>query len=276
MSALRVAALRAGGIGLRWTRARLVARGCLAEPAVGSPPRYHWQARRGEASRGADRAMLDDTSLVAEPHSLGRSRARPSSAPLLRRSASPSAGGALSAPWTSSARNRVSAWDTALARAALGVNTVDSSCPLTQRAARLLAHGRRSNTKHSYCGKWRSFVEFCTVTLQQLYLQRPRRPLPASPRTVLLYIAHLSEEGLVSESSLNPYMAAINQAHEDRGWARPALGHYFRLARAGWRALEGAERDAQGSRSTRMPVPALPSSFITRPRSALEGVAIVL
>jgi hypothetical protein len=51
-------------------------------------------------------------------------------------------------------------------------------------------------------------------------------------------------------------MAAINQAHEDRGLPRPALGHYFRLARAGWRALEGEERDAQGSRSTRMPVPA--------------------
>jgi hypothetical protein len=72
----------------------------------------------------------------------------------------------------------------------------------------------------------------------------------------LLYIAHLSTEGLVSESSLNPYMAAINQAHEDRGFDRPALGHYFRLARAGWRTLEGAERDAEGSRSTRMPVPA--------------------
>ena len=59
-----------------------------------------------------------------------------------------------------------------------------------------------------------------------------------------------------SESSLNPYMAVIKQAREDRGWARPALGHYFRLVRAGWRVLEGAERDAQGSRSTRMPVPA--------------------
>jgi hypothetical protein len=35
-----------------------------------------------------------------------------------------------------------------------------------------------------------------------------------------------------SESSLNPYMAVINQDREDRGWARPALGHYFRLARA--------------------------------------------
>ena len=222
-------------------------RGRLAEPAVGSPPRYHWQARHGEASQGADRAMLDDTSLVAELNILGRSRSQPSATPLLRRSASPSAGGPLSAPWTSSAHSRVSAWDAALARAVLGVNTVDSSCPLTQRAARLLAHGRRSSTKHSYCSKWFRFVEFCTVTLRQLYLQRPRRPLPASPRTVLLYIAHLSEEGLVSESSLNPYTAAINQAHEDRGWARPALGHYFRLARAGWRALEGAERDGAGS-----------------------------
>ena len=97
------------------------------------------------------------------------------------------------------------------ARAALGVSTVDSSCPLTQLAARLLAHGRRSSTKHSYCGKWRRFVEFYTDTLPQLYLQRPRRPLPASSRTVFLYLAHLSDEGLVSESSLNPYMAAINQ-----------------------------------------------------------------
>jgi hypothetical protein len=176
MSALCVEALRAGGIGLRWTRARLAARGRLAEPAVGSPPRYHWQARRGEASRGADRALLDNTSLLARPPGLGRSRARPSAAPLFRRSAPPSAGGALSAPWPSSARSRVSAWDIALARAALGVNTVDSSCPLTQRAARLLAHGRRSSTKHSYCGKWRRFVEFCTVTLPQLYFQRPRRP----------------------------------------------------------------------------------------------------
>ena len=99
-------------------------------------------------------------------------------------------------------------------------------------------------------------MDFCTVTLPQLYGQHARSPLPAAPRTVLLYIAHLSTEGLVSESSLNPYMAAINQAHEDRGYDRPALGHYFRLARAGWRTLEGAERDADGSRSTRMPVPA--------------------
>jgi hypothetical protein len=51
-------------------------------------------------------------------------------------------------------------------------------------------------------------------------------------------------------------MTAINQAHEDRGYDHPALGHYFRLDRAGWRELEGVERDDEGSRSTRMPVPA--------------------
>jgi hypothetical protein len=127
---------------------------------------------------------------------------------------------------------------------------------LTRRAAHLLAHGRRTSTKKSYCGKWQRFVDFCTVTLPHLYGQPPRSPLPAASRTVLLYIAHLSNEGLVSESSLNPYMAAINQAHEDRGYDRPALGHYFRLARAGWRELEGVECEAEGSRSTRMPVPA--------------------
>jgi hypothetical protein len=193
---------------------------------------------------------------VAESPGLRRSSARSSSSPLLRRPASPSPGGTFSAPGSSSLRCRLSRADSDLARAALGVNTRISSCPLIRHAAKLLAHGRRTSRKISYCGKWQRFVDFCTVTLPQFYGQPARSPLPAEPRTVLLYIAHLSTEGLVSESSLNPYMAAINQSHEDLGYNRPALGHYFRLARAGWRTLEGAASDAEGSRSTRMPVPA--------------------
>ena len=68
-----------------------------------------------------------------------------------------------------------------------------------------------------------------------------------------------------AESSLNPYMAVVAGLARllviifvlrAPAGVRPALGHYFRLVRAGWRVLEGAERDAQGSRSTRMPVPA--------------------
>jgi hypothetical protein len=147
------------------------------------------------------------------------------------------------------------AWDSALACEALGVTAFDSSCPLTWLVAHLLAYGLHSSTKQSYTSKWQHFVHFCTVTLPELYVQCPRRFLPASQHTVLLSMEHLINGGLVSESSLNPYKAAINQAQEDLGLAHPALGHSFRLARAGWCELEGVERDTKGSCSTRMSVP---------------------
>ena len=127
---------------------------------------------------------------------------------------------------------------------------------MTHRAVELLSRGRRQSTQKSYCGKWQRFVDFCTRTLPEVYGKSARSFLPAHPRTVLLYVAHLSQEGLVAETSLNPYMAAINQAHEDTNLARPALGHHFRLARAGWRDIEGAERDEHGDRVCRTPVPA--------------------
>jgi hypothetical protein len=49
--------------------------------------------------------------------------------------------------------------------------------------------------------------------------------------TVLLYLSHLSQEGEVREGSLNPYLAAVNQMHQDAGFRRPALGHYVDLLR---------------------------------------------
>ena len=127
---------------------------------------------------------------------------------------------------------------------------------MIDRARLLLSRGRRTSTKVSYAGKWQRFVDFCSTILPQVYGQKARAALPAAPRTVLLYMAHLSAEGSVSEKSLNPYLAAINQAHEDLGLPRPALGHGFRLLRAGFREVEGEERDAEADRSVRMPVPA--------------------
>jgi hypothetical protein len=97
MPALRIEALRAGGIGFRWTRARLAARGRVAESVLGSPPRYHWQTRHGEASRCAHRALLDVADVVAEPGGAGRSPAGPSAPHFLSRPASSSARGALAA-----------------------------------------------------------------------------------------------------------------------------------------------------------------------------------
>jgi hypothetical protein len=163
----------------------------LAESSLDSPPRYHWQARCRAASGCADRALLDDTQVFV-------------SAQLLLRA------------------------DSDLARAALGVNALARSCPLTRCAAHLLAHGRRTSTKKSYCGKWQRFVDFCTVTFPHLYGQPPRSPLPAglalSSSTLRTSAMTASCPRARSTRTWRP----STKRNEDRGYDRPALGHYFR------------------------------------------------
>jgi hypothetical protein len=70
--------------------------------------------------------------------------------------------------------------------------------------------------------------------------------------TVLLYLSHLSQEGEVREGSLNPYLAAVNQVHQDAGFRRPALGHYVDLLRKGFANVEAQETS---SAPARMPLP---------------------
>jgi len=148
-------------------------------------------------------------------------------------------------------RRRVEAWDAALIRAALG-KIPKNEAPGLAQAARLLTLGRRTNTKTSYASKWQRFVDFCTTTQLEQGC-KPLAYLPASERTGLRYLGFLSDEGLVHETLLNPYLAAINQAHEDIGLPRPALGHYLNLLRKGFAAQEG---DLNPNACTRMPVPA--------------------
>ena len=122
-------------------------------------------------------------------------------------------------------------------------------------AADLLSRGRRPSTKKSYAGKWRRFVRFCTNILPQVYGVRARKYLPATERTVLMYLCHLRAEGLVHECSLNPYLAAINQAHEDLGLPRPAVGHWTALLRRGFKDAEGEDFNEDIERTIRAPVP---------------------
>ena len=70
--------------------------------------------------------------------------------------------------------------------------------------------------------------------------------------TVLLYLSHLSQEGEVREGSLNPYLASINQMHQDSGYRRPALGHYVDLLRKGFANVEAQDTV---SAPVRMPLP---------------------
>ena len=124
--------------------------------------------------------------------------------------------------------------------------------PLQRHAERLLWAGRRESTKVSYSGKWMRFVNFCTLTLPSEYGMQPRKTLPASMSTVLLYLSHLSQEGEVREGSLNPYLAAVNQMHQDAGFRRPALGHYVDLLRKGFANVEAQETS---SAPVHMPLP---------------------
>ena len=125
---------------------------------------------------------------------------------------------------------------------------------LGARLGSLLAHGRRLSTKVSYDGKQRRFQSFCKDVLPQEYSLRPRSWMPASEKTVMMYLAHLSREGKVAEQSLQPYLSAINQMHQDAGFPRPAVGHFIRLLRKGYVALEATNNGQPAA--NRVPVPA--------------------
>ena len=55
------------------------------------------------------------------------------------------------------------------------------------------------------------------------------------------------------EGSLNPYLAAINQTHEDYGLPKPAASHFTKLTRKGCAAVEA---EAGYRATSRVPVPA--------------------
>jgi len=154
-----------------------------------------------------------------------------------------------------------------LRRAALG----STQGLLADHAATLLLHGRRQRTRDSYSEKWRRFVQFCTDVLPG-YGMRARRPLPASARTILLYLSFLSDEGRVHEGSLNPYLAAVNQMHEDSGLEKPGTTHFVRLARRGFAAIEaeGGYRPA-----ARVPVPAPVMLEILRLGLKTEDISVL-
>ncbi len=86
-------------------------------------------------------------------------------------------------------------------------------------------------------------MDFCTITLPSECGMHPRQALPVSMSTVLFYLSHLSQEGEVREGSLNPYLAAVNQMHQDAGFRRPALGDYVDLLRKGFSNVEAQVRD---------------------------------
>lgn len=98
----------------------------------------------------------------------------------------------------------------------------------------------------SYNSKFRSFLAFC----QEQGLQ----PVPASARTLMLYVAWLHKRGTVAPKSYKQYLAVINTVHADMGLSRPGLAAPLLNG-----LIKSAKRSAVASgdvKSHRAPIPA--------------------
>ncbi|KAL1504118.1 hypothetical protein AB1Y20_010528 [Prymnesium parvum] len=113
-----------------------------------------------------------------------------------------------------------------------------------ETAVRLAATALESSTARSYGRHWLAFCEWCAA--------HDLDPMPATQRMVFAYIGFLAEKGTVAADSLQPYLSAINSAHADCGYDRPALGHLIARARQGMRRAQALA----ATRDTRVPLPA--------------------
>ena len=113
-----------------------------------------------------------------------------------------------------------------------------------QTAHKLLCSALRGSTKYAYARHWWSFAQWCA--------RNGCEALPASTEVVLAYIGSLYETKTIKAPSLQPYLTAINAAHADEGFPRPAVGHLIRRARQGFARLN----TATSPRDSRIPLPA--------------------
>ncbi|KAK3276403.1 hypothetical protein CYMTET_15514 [Cymbomonas tetramitiformis] len=95
----------------------------------------------------------------------------------------------------------------------------------TDLAIQMQRRSLLESTPSNYGPKAECFVQFCQ--------HQQRQWLPASEAIVLLYLASLLEAGNIKSSSLQPYLSAINNYHDDLGLTGPAKG------RAVTRAVKG-------------------------------------
>lgn len=121
---------------------------------------------------------------------------------------------------------------------------------------RLAATALEGSTARAYDRHWSQFCEWCAA--------HGLHPMPATPRMVFAYIGFLAEKGTVAADSLQPYLSAINSAHADFGYDRPALGHLISRARQGMRRAQALA----ATRDTRVPLPAAAVLRVLRHASA--------
>ncbi|KAK3269511.1 hypothetical protein CYMTET_22049 [Cymbomonas tetramitiformis] len=89
---------------------------------------------------------------------------------------------------------------------------------------------RGKGTMGDYRPKARAFMQFCE--------DQQRQWQPATEATMRLYIAHLMDKGTVLAASLQPYLSAINNYHEDMGHPGPAKGRIVARAVKGMSSMQ--------------------------------------
>lgn len=101
---------------------------------------------------------------------------------------------------------------------------------LLERAREFAADARSPRTRHEYRRAFGSFVSWCEA--------RHLAPLPASPKTVALYLTSRTGEGR-KPATLEQDLAAIRAAHRLAGFASPREAAVVREVRAGIRRRLG-------------------------------------
>jgi hypothetical protein len=109
-----------------------------------------------------------------------------------------------------------------------------------------MARALAPSTAAAYGGHWARFVRWCEAQPDQ------PDPLPATTGTVLRWLAGDVTVGhKVRDSSLQPYLSALNGVHKDLDYPEPALGHLIRRFRAGLGHQQGD--DGRDARRTYLP-----------------------
>ncbi|KAK3278548.1 hypothetical protein CYMTET_13527 [Cymbomonas tetramitiformis] len=101
---------------------------------------------------------------------------------------------------------------------------------LTELAVTMQRKALLDTTMSNYGPKARRFILFCE--------QHQRPWLPTSEATVLLYIASLLKDGGIKSASLQPYLSAINNYHEDLRFPGPAKGRSVTRAVKGMATIQ--------------------------------------
>ncbi|KAK3259468.1 hypothetical protein CYMTET_31535, partial [Cymbomonas tetramitiformis] len=112
----------------------------------------------------------------------------------------------------------------------------------TEPAVQMQEQALKETTPGNYGPKSEKFKDFCEG--------EGREWLPASEETARLYLAMLLDRGGIRPTSLQPYLSAFNNYHEDTGRPGPAKGRSVTRAVKGMTRLQVAASEATGVTAT--------------------------